>query len=196
VPTVAEVEAAIRDLMETDNKVRIASADKLAKCYTVLPDRRADVAKALVPLATDKDAGVSRAVQNALKLWIGPEVVKDLVALLEKADVGPAQHDLIALIAPYKEPAASNVLAKCLNSQNNRGHAEPALKAIGPAAEKAVIPILEVKDGWSVQAACRVLKEIGTKESIAPLQALIDKKPDVFTTGAADDALKTIKKRN
>ncbi len=44
-----------------------------------------------------------------------------------------------------------------------------ALKAIGPGAEAAVIPFLQVHDRATDLEACRILAEIGTDKSVQPL---------------------------
>jgi S1-C subfamily serine protease len=198
-PSAEEVDKAVTELNSADKNVRNAAADRLAKCYAIRPERREEAAKALetIVVTSDKDndwVGKAAALK-ALKMWSGPENVAGLVAYLEKSDVNKPQGDMIAIIAVYNDPAAAKVLASCLPSGFNRGPAEAALKAIGPKAEKAVIPMLEHKDGWTARSACGILKEIGTKESNAPLQALIDKKGDPFTPNAAKDALQAIQKR-
>jgi HEAT repeat protein len=137
---------------------------------------------------------------NALKMWSGPENVPGLVAYLEWTLEGKpfpqSEGDAIAILAKLKDPAAAPVLAKFLPNGFHRGGAANALKAIGPPAEKAVFPMLEHKDGWTVREACFVLKEIGTKESIEPLKKLIDKKPDFLVAPPANEALQAVSKRN
>jgi hypothetical protein len=194
-PTTDEVDAAIKDLKSADKKVRTAAADRLAKCYVPLPDRLVEVAKALEPLALDKDFWTGQAGVRALAIWAAPENVPGLAGYLEQSDGDQRRSGIVAIVAKFKDPAAAKGLASCLTSGFDRGAAAAALKAIGPAAEKEVIPFIDHKDGWTAKEACLVLKEIGTKESIAPLQKLVDSKPNFLVAGPANEALQAVKNR-
>jgi hypothetical protein len=204
-PTEQEVEQALKDLKSTDGRAQHAAADRMAKCYTVLASRREEVAKALGAIITETTKAKDNpwvfrgAVMNALKMWAGPENVPGLVAYLEWTLEGKpfpqSEGDAIAILAKLKDPSSAAVLAKYLPNGFVRGTVANALKAIGPAAEKAVIPLLEHKDGWTVREACFVLKEIGTKQAVEPLKKVIDKK-DGFISDPANEALQAVSKRN
>ncbi|HEV3440710.1 MAG TPA: serine protease, partial [Gemmata sp.] len=56
-PTEQEVEQALKDLKSTDGRAQQAAADRMAKCYTVLPSRRAEVAKALETIVAESTKG-------------------------------------------------------------------------------------------------------------------------------------------
>ncbi|MDB5308600.1 MAG: trypsin-like serine protease with C-terminal domain [Gemmataceae bacterium] len=177
-----------------DAKRRIAAADRLAKVYTILPDRRVEVAKALEVMAADKDHFTRLAALRALNMWAGPENVAGLVRVLDTDDVH-TRMGIVSIIAKYKDPVAADALAKLLPGLGERAAASAALKAIGPAAEKAVIPYLTHKDSWTAMEACNILKEIGTAESIPPLKTVLGKKPDFMVGPAATNALKSVESR-
>ncbi|HEV3383352.1 MAG TPA: trypsin-like peptidase domain-containing protein [Gemmata sp.] len=195
VPSVNEIDRALDDLKSTDNRVRKDAAERLAKVYAVLPDLHVEVAKALEPLVLDKDFWLSQSALNAMKLWTSKENVPGLAGYLELDNADQRRGAVLAIVAKFKDPAAAKGLANCLSSGFDRGNAAAALKAIGPAAEKAVFPFLSHKDSWTVREACLVLKEIGTAESIAPIQALLDKKPDFVIEPTAKEALQAVKSR-
>jgi S1-C subfamily serine protease len=194
-PDAQEVEKALADLKSMDNRTRSAAADRLAKAYAPLEDHRVEVAKALEALVIDKDLSIAQAALRALTIWTVSENVAGLAKYLERDDIDQRRGAILAIVATYKDPAAAKGIANCLVSGSERGAANKALKAIGPAAEKAVIPYLTHKDTWVIYESCLVLKEIGSSESISPLQAVLDKKPDPFVSGAANDALQALKKR-
>ncbi len=58
-----------------------------------------------------------------------------------------------------------------------------------------MIPYLTHKDSWTSTEACHILKEIGTGESIAPLEEVLKGKPDFMVGPAASNALKSIQER-
>ncbi len=166
----------------------------LAKVYAPLPDRRVEVAKALEAQITDKDFWLRQATVRALVIWAGKENVAGLVKALDSDDLN-TRRGIVGIIAKYKDPVSAPALAKLLPSLAERGDASAALKAIGPAAEKAVIPMLKHSDSWAAMEACKILKEIGTAESLAPLQAILDAKPNFMVGPAATEALKAIQGR-
>jgi S1-C subfamily serine protease len=194
VPTDAEIDQAVADLEKGDGNRRKAAAERLAAVYSILPARRVEVAKLLEAAAVDKDFWLRLAALRALNLWSGPENVAGLTKGLEIQE-GQTRVAICNILAKYKDPSCAEALAKLLPAGFERGPASAALKAIGSPAEKAVIPYLTHKDGWTVREACLILKEIGTKESVAPLQALLDKKPDFLVAPTANEALALCKSR-
>jgi hypothetical protein len=194
VPTDQELALALNDLNSTDGNRRNAGADRLGKVYAIVPERRVEIAKVLEAAALDKDIFLRLGALRALNLWSGPENVAGLIRGLEIPE-GQTRVGICNIIAKYKDPTAAPALAKILPAQFERGAASAALKAIGPAAEKFVIPHLTHKDSWTSREACYILKEIGTEASIAPLQEVLKGKPDFMVGPAAAEALKSIQER-
>lgn len=194
VPTEQELALALNDLKSTDRGRRKTGAERLTKMYAVVPARREEIAKALETVALEKDLFVRMPALGALVLWSGPENVPALIKVIETGE-GQARVAAANLLAKHKDPAAAAVLAKCLTAGFERGSASAALKAIGPGAEKAVIPYLTHKDSWTSSEACHVLKEIGTEASVVPLQEVLKGKPDFMVGPAASNALKAIQER-
>ena len=191
-PTEEELTKALADLKAADGHRRSGGADRLAKVYVIVPERRAEIAKALEEAAVDKDLFLRHAALRALNLWSGPENVAGLVRGLEIQD-GQTRSGICTIIAKHKDASAAAAVAKLLVGFE-RGAAATALKAMGSAAEKEVIPYLANKDLWAAREACGILKEIGTEASIAPLEEA-KAKPDFLVNHAAGEALKAVQAR-
>ena len=69
------------------------------------------------------------------------------------------------------------------------------MKGIGSAAEDDVIALLQERDQFTKQAACQVLKDIGTKKSEPALEPL-SKERSPIVKRAAQEALAAINARN
>jgi HEAT repeat protein len=70
-----------------------------------------------------------------------------------------------------------------------------ALKAIGePYAEKAVLPLLKEANQFNRADLCRLLADIGGRDSIAPLEGLANDN-SVFYSASAKEALAAVKAR-
>ncbi len=190
-PDAAEVATALDDLKSTDRNRRIGAADRLSKAYVPLPERRADVAKALEGLINDKDGWVGKAVLRALAVWAGPENIPAAANAIDNAFL---RGEAVDVLTKFKDPAAATAIAKMLPWLGDRARASAALRAMGPLAEKAVISYVTYKEGFTQREACAILGEIGTAESIPALTAIIDSN-NFFVSGHAQDALKLIRSR-
>ena len=190
-PTDAEVTAALEDLKSTDRPKRAAGADQLAKAYVPLPAQRAEVSKALEGQVTDKDIWAANAALRALQLWGGPECVP---AVLRAVEHNFTRGEALNVLANYKDPAAAVAIANMLPSPGGRVFAVNALKAMGPVAEKAVIPFVTGKNGFAAREACNILKEIGTTECI-PILTEAANSNNAFINGYARDTLKVVQAR-
>jgi HEAT repeat protein len=74
-----------------------------------------------------------------------------------------------------------------------RESAVKALQDMGPMAEKEVLPFLGNKDPTIRGDAIRILKEIGTQQSVPALQALAS---DPLTGKPAQEAIAAIQARS
>ena len=91
------------------------------------------------------------------------------------------------------ERAIEPFVEALLEFQTQR-EASKALQAVGSKAEEAVLKYLKNSDPGVRAEACRILKVIGTRKSIGPLQPLVRDKA-IGVSGAARDALRTIEAR-
>jgi HEAT repeat protein len=123
---------------------------------------------------------------------------KDLVpALLNQLDNGPAdkRKGVLEALGRSRDPRALEALAKCFANAPDRSNAVKALQYMGPLAESAVLPFLKEKDAGAASEACQVLRIIGSKESIAPLQELLQSDRSFLFRSSAEEALECVKGR-
>ena len=92
----------------------------------------------------------------------------------------------MAGLAKLKDERAIEPIAERL--PKDRREASAALQEFGPAAEKPVIKYLQDKDKNNRIEACKILKAIGTKNSLAALTALSKEKDKAIATAAAEAA--------
>lgn len=190
-PTDAEVTAALDNIKSPDAGRKTTGADQLGKVYAILPARQKEVAKALEPLATDKNIWLAKAALRGLTMWGGPESIGAVAPAL---DSQWTRGEAIDALASFKDPAAAEAVAKMLTGLGTRTQAASALRTMGPMAEKAVIPYVSHTDGFTGHAACAVLKDIGTAASVPALTAASNSK-NAFLASGAREALKSVQAR-
>jgi hypothetical protein len=140
------------------------------------PANRAKVARALNAPLVDPNADVRTGALNAVVVWGTKDNTSTLLKVLgdlpgTRPDLGPRVIDILASL---HDSAAASVLAQGLTDFRARGVVGPALVAMGPAAEDAVIPFLRSADQGAQLAACGILAEIGTPKSLQPLKDAMD----------------------
>ncbi len=127
-------------------------------------------------------------------MWAGPETVPALAKSLGHEDIF-TRRAALGVLTRLNAAEAAPAIAKLLPNSGERGEASAALKAIGPPAEKSVAPLITHKDVFTAAEACRILGEIGTADSIPPLEAVLAGKPQFTVGAAATDALRAIRGR-
>jgi HEAT repeat protein len=153
---------------------------------------RADVIEVLLRHMEGMDGSLAGACGDLLHHWVAPGY----------ADV----YRIIHLIDSHNGHVAAGALRALGRMQDQRGIemvaerlpfdwnvAGKALRDLGPIAEKATWPALKARKE-AVGEACRVLKVIGTKESIPALQPLLTEKNE-FLIAAAKTAIRWIQVR-
>jgi len=156
-------------------------------------DRRAEIAKAVEPLLKDPDGFCRARAAKVLGIWGGPENIPALVDGLKDTAFGVRWAVLDSLEA-RRDPTSADALIDYLMNSGDRSGAAKALKAIGPAAEEAVIRGLGHHDDFTRLEVCEILKEIGTSKSIVPLQR-VARRNQGLDSMAARDALRQISLR-
>ena len=131
-----------------------------------------------------------------MKNWSTPENVPAVLVALLADDKSPAiRVPVIEALAKHKSRSAIGPLAQLLSDTSARSTAGKALKAIGPAAEDAVLKRMEGEDAWTRVEACDILAVIGTKKSIPAVERAA-KDPSWLLTKPAEKALEAIKLRD
>jgi HEAT repeat protein len=188
----ADVKKALAELKSGNPDTRKAAAERLAKAE---PDatHRTKVASALQAEMLDSNIFARGAVVKALSVWGTDKNVPGMIELLSHKDIfirGAAMEVLGAL----KNERGARAVATKLESGFDRGGAAKSLKAMGPVAEKPVLPYTRSSDAAVRAEACNVLKEIGGSGSVKALTA-ISRDPDPRVATAAKEALEKVKGR-
>jgi hypothetical protein len=132
------------------------------------------------------------AARNVVKKWAGKDSVPDLINLLDHND-GGVRHMALETLGKLKDERS--VAPVALRLGPDREHASKALQAMGPMAERGVIPYLKDGDAGVRRESCMVLKRIGGPASIDALQTLQSTERDNGVKTAARDAIGTIQGR-
>jgi hypothetical protein len=188
--TEAELTKALAGLKSGDRAERREALDRLANAKPA--ERRAEVARAIEALLTGNDHFTGRSAAKALGVWGDKESVPVLLKLLDDDDVFVCR-DVLAALGQLKDERAIEPIARRLKDFKYLHPAGEALRAMGGKAEKAVIPYLKDPEVFVRLEACRILEEIGTKDSEAALKEAADK--DDFVEGPAKAALQAIAAR-
>jgi hypothetical protein len=172
IPATLQLEQTLADVADA-RKPRCRTA--LQELARLRPDEagRVKVSQALDAPLLDADPGVRADALAAFRVWGTKENTATLLQALGKFPVGPAGRDprLLDALASLQDPGAAPALAEGLIYPREVDGAVKALTAMGPAAEEAVIPYLQSDSRGARYAACWVLGEIGTQESVSPLKA-------------------------
>jgi len=157
------------------------------------PDKRAQVSAALVPLLTSARVMVYTPALKAFAVWHAPEAVAALLPFVND------HNDLVRATAmealgicrdPRVIPDVAARLPRDIDA------ALGCLVAMGPASEPALLESIHpsmhpVHERMTIDA----LALIGTKNSIPPLQSLLEKNPDLETAEIIKAAMEMIEKR-
>ncbi len=164
-----EITQILADLQGKDRGKYNPALQKLSKAIPTTA-RRAEVAKVLEPILADGDGWVCGYCIQAMAVWGSKANTPALVKLLTVPNLWN-RADAMRALAKLQDPAAAAPIAKRLLELGDRGTASKALQDLGPQAQPAVLPYLKNAD-WGVRVeACKILKEIGTKDSKSDLEA-------------------------
>jgi hypothetical protein len=191
-PPPANADAVAKALhgLKSPNAMRRAESARQLK--DMLPDqRRAEVAPVLESLLSDPNPLTRDSAAEALGVWGGQANVPALLRAMN--DVQNRRAAMLAL-GRLKDGRAAEPLASRLEDLGDRQVAAEALKAMGPAAEQAVLRRLGHHDEFVRVEACRVLKVIGTRASLPALQKAVAEN-DFFVAPEAKTAAQAITAR-
>ncbi len=184
------LDRAVRDLRLGDGFARQDAARDLAAMQPV-EERRAEVLRALEPCLRDDNLWCRMAGAKAMSVWGPRECVPALLGLLDDGNHA-VRWEVLGILGRLKDGRAAEAVVRHLGSD---GHAaEAALIAMGPAAEKPVVARLKQEDWVGQLRVCRILKEIGTAESIPALEEAARAQQPVASNAA--EALRAIHERS
>jgi LSD1 subclass zinc finger protein len=184
--TEEELKQALDEIKSTDGFRRRAALDKLAKAEA--KGHSDEVLKALEPMFGDSDTGIRTLAAKAAAGWAPKECVPALIKLLQD-DWPFVRFAVLEAFGKLKDERTFEAVAECVPKDG--GKAGEALRSIGPGAEKAVVKLLKHMD-WPVQLeACKILKDIGTQESVPALEEAAAKDKGLVKI-AAKEAIQAI----
>jgi HEAT repeat protein len=154
-------------------------------------DRRDEVIDAIEPVLNEADFVTGEEAVKALANWHNERADAILAHLIESDERG-IRHEAIKQAGRLQIAEAAPAIAARLTE--DWGEAPPALKAMGPIAQPAVIPLLRSADEGVRRAACEVLAEIGGQETLDTMKKL-PADPDLGVRTAAAKAMQTIAAR-
>lgn len=159
-------------------------------------DRRDQVVTELNRILQQGQNPFTRAdAAEALLVWAGKD--KAIPTLVESIRANDYAYllKLIPVLGSTKDERAIEPLAKLMEDLTVSAEAAKALKGFGPKAAPAVAKRLSSKDRFSVQAACELLKDVGTPDSIPELEKIARNRTDRGLAMTANNAIKAIKAR-
>jgi hypothetical protein len=188
----ADIDKALADLQSPDVFTVSSTAGQLARAFP-WTRRTAEIRRALEAHLASLHPPVRETVPRALAVWGADTSVPGLIQLLN--DPFPTTRvGVMDALAAIKDERGALAVAQRLPSFPDQGKARQTLEAMGPVAEKAVLPFLANPDQRVRLDACHILAAIGTSQSIADLQ-LAAGDNDQAVAQAAQQALKAIRKR-
>jgi hypothetical protein len=186
------VAKALFDLKSIDYHRRMKALERLKDQK---PDgRREEVLKAVDSLLHDPHPPYHDAAMDVIVIWAPDQAVTILLPLLSDVHMFPHKH-LMQILGRLKDARAIEPLTACLGDPIEATDAVTELKQFGPAAEKSVAKRLTERNGRAREAACDLLKDIGTKESLPALEVVAQDKKDRALASRATEAIKAIRAR-
>jgi HEAT repeat protein len=191
-PLDAVLDQTLRELKADEPRRRFWACDWLLKLDAKHP-RRAELARALESLITDKEGQVQRKAVPALLRLADSSNVPCLVEYLLDRKNSWDRKSIVLHLGKSRDARAVVAVVRELDSRN-KSDAREAVKEMGAIAEKEVCKLLYHEDTTLRHDAATLLQVIGTQESVAALKkALDDKHPSVKSN--AQKALQRIAER-
>jgi hypothetical protein len=162
------LDRALADLDGGDPDACLRAAEKLARMQP--NQHREVVAQKLAARADLPQLFARRLVVEALGVWATPNEAPTLIKCLSHEDV-PTRQAALKVIGKFRDERTLAPVVRCFRDAETRDQAEKALRDMGPMAEKEVLPFLNHQDVFVRQAAIRILRDIGTRQSVPALEA-------------------------
>jgi hypothetical protein len=177
----ALVEQTLLDLKADEPKRRFAAASWVEQRDLKAP-RRAELAKAVEPLVTDREANIFGPAIRALRKLGTADNIPAFEEFL-KSGIPYDRRDIYHFLGKTKDARAAALLVRELEARDG-GVAREALKACGPAAEGVVCKLLQSDQRSARLTAVNVLQTIGTKASVPSLEKARKDKDRMVQEGA------------
>ncbi len=183
--------AALRDLKTGDFLLVRAALSQLA--HAKRDDHAEEVSAAIVEAMASMPEGTKHFALDALEVWGTARAEAELIAATKSVFARDKAMELLG--RDFKDDDA--IAAVVSQFQASRMAAAAALKKIGPAAEKSVLPLIKEKDFWIRNEAIGVLRDIGGQRSLHALNRELQTYPpnNMLEVNPFHDAIAAIEKR-
>lgn len=173
---------------------RFAALEELS-LMTPVEQRREEVAKVLEGVLADKNYSARLSALRVVQIWRLRENVPAVIRLINPPESESMRRKAMETLGHSGDARAATPLAQRLKDTTDRASALRALCELGPAAEDAVLVLLNDVDADVREAACDVLGEIGGPKSITALKELSDRSEGRMQESAEEAIVKLQKKR-
>jgi hypothetical protein len=189
----ADADPVTRSLLLLKSPGAFARKDAAARLITMPPDddRREEVQAALKPMLGDPDGFVVNEVIKAMAAWKTSETVPTLIPLTADSRFS-VRWQALETLGFLGDPRAAPAIAARLKDDGMKSG--PALRAIGEAAEPAVLALLRSPDPQVRHKACEVLAQIGGAETLRTMRKMRPD-PDFSVRVEAQNTMKSIAAR-
>lgn len=189
-----DADAITKALVQLQSSNPFKQRESLTKLARIRPDEsRADeVIKAIEPLAASTDNSTVHDAIKALANWDHPDVAAILIQVVRTSDDSGVRRDAEKQLGRLQDPAGAEVIAERL--KDDWPDSVDALRALGSAAEPAVIPLLRSADSRTRSLACEVLRDIGGQTTLDTMKKL-PTDPDLGVRRAANQTMMAIANR-
>jgi hypothetical protein len=178
-----------------------AALKELGELYKPDHPKRTDVLNLLLTVALNGHPHLRGDALTEACRWSSKDDVPKMCEILVSCKDGGMESIVFNKLKEYKDPRSTVAVASFITNFFKRQEAADVLRAIGPPAQKAVLPFAKVTgpDGQPAnfdtrRFAVEILGDIGTKDSV-PLLRLLSDDPQPFVREAAVAALKKVKAR-
>jgi hypothetical protein len=184
----------LRDLRSTNPQIVKQAAERLTK--TEDNEHPADISAALAKAMKHLDDWGKSAVLDALAIW-GTDNCEEAVIEASKSSAFFVRNKALEQLGnKFKDDAAIAAIAEAFHA--DRHAASVAMKKIGPAGEKAMLPLLKEQDYWARCDAIGVLAEIGGERALRALRREVQSyipRGNALEINPFNDAIAKITKR-
>lgn len=163
------IDQALADLQSGDNKLVRAAADNLAR---MKPDvNQMVVAERLAEQVRNPDTLAQRAVVHALVVWSSANEVPVLLQIMDETK-GPTRKAAFDAVARFNDPRAAAAIVRYFRENPTHPEARAAVVQQGTGAENELLPLLNDKSPIVKRETVKLLKDVGTRQSVLALQPI------------------------
>lgn len=189
--TGAELERVFAELKSSDENKQRAAANRLSSAELVEPPGA--LVEYLTNFLFNTESPLRQAAIKVVADYGTATNVPELIRLLRSTD-SSATYAAIRGLSRLQDDRAIELLVELVAAGSSEAHmAATALEKFS-TAEAAVLTLLKEKNVGTKRHACTILREIGTQNSVAPLQELVGHSESSLSS-AAVEALRAIQSR-